>query len=558
MSLSQSALSMPSAANGAISHIHVVSELCPTCDQPIPRDRFDEIKERIEARQLERETQLTALLTEQFGRQKSEAVEQARKEEAATVEAQVTSAREEERQAAETAATAKLAEAERANKDALAAMQTRMEQAETAKSDAQAHVDQIRRDSAQTIEKIKQDAAVKETRIREEAQKLAEAGVQEKLAVMERSRQESEATLHARVKDAEDAKVAARQSNAALQDQLNQVRADGATAIETARQDAEAKVNAARQEATAAAEAAMQEKVTGAELAKSAAESKAAAAEEAARLLKETHESQTQARVSEVRLAMEADKLQAVNAANAARSEENRKMSEQLADLQRKLEQKTAEQLGEGAEVDLYEGLKARFESEGDKIERVGKGKPGADVIHTVKHNGIVCGKIIYDSKNHGQWRYDFAEKLAADKIAEKADHAILSTRKFPEGMKQLDVMDGVILANPARVVALVQVVREHIVKSHALRISNEEKALKSAELYAFITSTQYTDLLDRIDGQAQDLLDMRVKEQKAHEKMWKDQDILYRSIQKTGAELSNRVDTILGTAGTAHAAINE
>jgi hypothetical protein len=125
-----------------------------------------------------------------------------------------------------------------------------------------------------------------------------------------------------------------------------------------------------------------------------------------------------------------------------------------------------------------------------------------------------VCGKTTYDSKNHGQWRYDFAEKLAANKISEKADHAIRSTRRFPEGMKQLDVMDDVILANPAHVVALVQVVREHIVKSHALRMSNEEKALTSAELYAFITSTQYTDLLDRIDTQTQELLDMRVKEQ--------------------------------------------
>jgi hypothetical protein len=550
MSLSQSPALTPGPANGAMSHLHAVSEVCPTCDQLIPHDKFDEIKERIQARQSERETQITTRLMEEFGRQKSEAVEQARKETAATVGAKVASAREEERQAAESAANQKLAETERVNNDALAAMQTRIEQAETAKSDAQAQVNQVRRDSAETIEKMKQDAEAKETAIRDDAQKQAAASIQEKLVGMERSRQESEAVLQTRVKEAEDAKLAAQQSNAALQNQLNQSHAEGVAAIEKAQQDADARVNTAHQEATAAAETAMHEKVAGAELAKTAAESKAAAAEEAARVLQERHESQTEARVSEVRLAMEADKLQAVNAVNAARSEDNRKMSEQFADMQRKLDQKTAEQLGEGAEVDLYEDLKARFESVGDKIERVGKGKPGADVIHTVKHNGMVCGKIIYDSKNHGQWRYDFAEKLAADKIAEKADHAILSTRKFPEGMKQLDVMDGVILANPARVVALVQVVREHIVKSHTLRMSNEEKALKSAELYAFITSTQYTDLLDRIDTQAQELLDMRVKEQKAHEKMWKDQDILYRSIQKTGGELSNRVDIILGTAG--------
>jgi hypothetical protein len=104
----------------------------------------------------------------------------------------------------------------------------------------------------------------------------------------------------------------------------------------------------------------------------------------------------------------------------------------------------------------------------------------------------------------------------------------------------------------------LSQAIAWRSVKSHTLRMSNEEKALKCAELYAFITSSQYTDLLQRIDGQAQELLDMRVKEQKTHEKMWKDQDILYRSIQKTGAELSNRVDIILGIAGKVGKAVNE
>ena len=616
MSIPQSPAFKPGSMPSSIPHIHVGAETCPTCDQPIPHDRFEEIKERIDARQSARETQITSRLMEEFGRQKAEAVEQARREAADAAATQLANAREEARRVAEAAANQRISEAEQVSKNTVAAMQTRIAQAEAAKSDAEARIDQVRRDSAESIQKMKQDAEAKETTIREEAQKQAEAGVQERLAGMERSRQETEATLRARVKDAEDAKVtaqqsntalqdqlnqvradgaaaiekaqqdadarvsaahqeseaafqariqeaedakvAAQQSNTALQDQLNQVRADGAAAIEKAQQDADARVNAARQEATAVAESALREQVTGAEHAKSAAEAKAAATEEAARVLKETHESAIEARVSEVRLAMEADKLQAVNAAEAARSEDNRKLSERLADMQRRLDKQTADQLGEGAEVNLYEDIKARFELQGDKVERVGKGKPGADVIHTVKHNGMVCGKIIYDSKNHLKWRYDFSEKLAADKIAEKADHAILSTRAFPEGMKQLDVMDGVILANPARVVALVQVVREHIVKSHTLRMSKEEKTLKSAELYAFITSPQYTDLLDRIDTQAQELLDMRVKEQKAHEKMWKDQDILYRSIQKTGAELNNRVDIILGTAGKADKAINQ
>jgi hypothetical protein len=483
MSPSQFPVPKSGTSPNALSHIHAAEENCPTCDQPIPHDRFEEIKEKIEKRQSAHTAQIAARLQEQFKREKADALEQAGREAAATLAAQIASAREEERRAAEIAANERLAEAARIS-------------------------------------------------------------------------QEMQAAMQARIQDAEDARAAAVQSSANLQTQLAQVRADGEAAIEKAKEDADARVNAARQEATAAAEVTAQERIAGAEQAKAAAEAKALAAEEQARVLKETHESQIEARVGEVRTAMEADKAQAVNAAKAEAYEDKLKLSEQLAEVQRKLEKKTADELGEGAEINLLEALRSAFPD--DKVVHVGKGNAGADIIHTVMHNGMACGKIIFDSKDHGQWRYDFATKLATDKIAEGADHAILSTRKFPQGMRQLDVVEGVILANPARVVALVQVVREHIVKSHALRLSNEEKAQKSVELYAFITSAQCTDLLDRIDMHAQELLDMQVKEQKAHEKVWKDQGILYRSIQKTGADLSNRIDTILGTAGKAKEAVND
>jgi hypothetical protein len=563
MSLSQSPVLKSGASPSALSHIHAAGETCPTCDQPIPHDRFEEIKEKIETRQSAHTAQIAARLQEQFKREKADALEQAGLEAAAALTAQVAGAREEERRAAEVAANEKLAEAARINQEAQAAMQTRIDQAEAAKTAAEesgnalkAQLDQARRDGEAAIQKAKEDAEANAVTIREDARKQAEAAVQEKIVGLEQARQQSEASLQARIKEAEDARAAAVQSSAELQVQLNQARADGETAIEKAKQDADARVNTARQEATAAAEATAQEKIAGAEQAKAEAEAKALAAEEQARVLKETHESQIEARVSEVRTALEADKAQAVNAAKAEAYEDKLKLSEQLAEVQRKLEKKTADELGEGAEINLLEALRSAFPD--DKFVHVGKGNAGADIIHTVMHSGMACGKIIFDSKDHGQWRYDFATKLATDKIAEGADHAILSTRKFPQGMRQLDVVEGVILANPARVVALVQVVREHIVKSHALRLSNEDKAQKSVELYTFITSAQCTDLLDRIDMHAQELLEMQVKEQKAHEKVWKDQGILYRSIQKTGADLSNRIDTILGIAGNAKEAVND
>lgn len=554
---------LKAASRSTATHPDAPNELCPTCDQPIPHDRFDEIKARIDTRQSALTADITSRLQVQFLREKADAVDRARVEAAAETTAQVAAAREQERRAAEIVTNERLAEAARVSQETQAALQSRIEQTEAAKTAAEessnalkTQLAQAHHDAEAAVRKVKEEADANAAVIREDARKQAEAAVQEKIAGMERSRHESETALQRRITEAEEAKATAQQSTADLQAQLNQVRADSESAIQKAKQDGDARAAAAREEATAAAVASMQEKVTLAEQGKLAAEAKALAADEQARLLKETHEAQTQERVNEVRSALEAARDQAVNATKAEAFTERQKLSERVSELQRALEKKSADELGEGAEINLLEMLKAEFSE--DRFEHVGRGNAGADIIHTVVHNGVACGKIIYDSKDHKQWRYEFATKLAADKIAATADHAILSVRKFPEGARQLHIHDGVIIANPARVLVVVQVVRDHVVKTHALRLSNEAKALKSADLYKFITSTQFSDLLARIDTQAQELLDIQERERRAHEKTWKDQGILFRSIQKTGAELSNRVDIILGTANNAQEAVND
>lgn len=217
-----------------------------------------------------------------------------------------------------------------------------------------------------------------------------------------------------------------------------------------------------------------------------------------------------------------------------------------MEELQRALDKKTAEELGEGAEIDLFETLKAEFE--GDRIERVNKGQPGADILHVVIHNGRECGRIIYDSKNHNAWRNDFITKLATDQMAAKAEHAILSTRKFPAGARHLHVQDGVLVASPSRVTALVKIVHQHLIQTHTLRMSNEERTQKTAALYAFITSERCADLFKRVDAHAEDLLDIQVKEKKAHELTWKKQGELIRAVQKVTAEIGHEIDAIIGS----------
>ena len=125
------------------------------------------------------------------------------------------------------------------------------------------------------------------------------------------------------------------------------------------------------------------------------------------------------------------------------------------------------------------------------------KGAPGADVIHEIVEGGKVAGKVVYDSKNRGNWMSEYAVKLRKDQIAEKADYAILSTNKFPKDNRELCTFEDVILASPARVLALAEILRGQIVANHELRVGAVEREKKTAELYEFINSPLCGQLLE-------------------------------------------------------------
>ena len=250
-------------------------------------------------------------------------------------------------------------------------------------------------------------------------------------------------------------------------------------------------------------------------------------------------------RLLEQRGVMEKTKTDAVNAEKSKNFDERLKLEEKLQQMQRQLQNKTADELGEGAELDLLEVLKEEFPE--DDVRRVGKGKEGADIIHTVKDGGRECGRIVYDSKNRSAWRNDYVSKLRADQLAAKADSAILATHVLPAGARQMHVQDGVIVLNPARTVVVVEVLRNHIVQMHTLRLSSVARTDKTAKLYDFIASDRWAQLVDQIEAETDHMLELDVKEVKAHEATWKRRGQLIRSVQRARGELTSEVDRIIG-----------
>jgi hypothetical protein len=250
---------------------------------------------------------------------------------------------------------------------------------------------------------------------------------------------------------------------------------------------------------------------------------------------------------------LEKDKEDAVKAEKAKTFDENQKLSSKVTDLQRALENKTAEELGEGAEVKLFDELKREFPE--DDIRRVPKGSAGADIIHVVMLCGKKCGTVIYDSKDHDQFRSEHVTKLRADQLATGAEHAILATRKLPRGTRQLELRDGVLLANPARVVVVATLIRQHLIQLHSLRVSNIERDKKTAALYEFIVSERCSSVLARIDERADYLLEEQKKEITWHKNNWNRQGEAIRAIQKAKADLEHQVSSIIGTSATDAAA---
>jgi hypothetical protein len=325
---------------------------------------------------------------------------------------------------------------------------------------------------------------------------------------------------------------------------LKKARAEAAAAMEQ-------KLIAARAEAKLAAETAATAKLADFQAKLAAAEEAKRGAAEQIAALRAAQDAAIEKRVVEaleVAQRQKEDLQREKETAVLAEKAKVLKLQSDLADMQRKLESKTANELGEGSEVDLFEQLKAMFD--GDRIVRVGKGVNGADVIHEVVHNGKVCGKIVYDAKNRNAWQNEFVTKLRADKIAHGADHAILSSNKFPKDKAHVHYQDGVIVAAPARVTAIAQLLRDQVVRMHELRISKEGREQKSSEIYAFITSEQCKQLLDQVETQAGRMLELDTKEQEAHRRLWDARKKLINSVQKARSDLVFEIDRIIGTAG--------
>jgi len=117
------------------------------------------------------------------------------------------------------------------------------------------------------------------------------------------------------------------------------------------------------------------------------------------------------------------------------RAEESNKSLLAMVEKQKKIiDQGGSADQGSAQEIVLLDFLKNKvfqFRKE-DKFSSYGKGKKGGDVLHEVVEKGMPVGRILYESKNTGNFDRKWTSKILEDMSDSKADVCIIFTRAVP------------------------------------------------------------------------------------------------------------------------------
>lgn len=268
-------------------------------------------------------------------------------------------------------------------------------------------------------------------------------------------------------------------------------------------------------------------------------------AEQAMKDAKATFDTALRERLETAAEAAAKARVEAVNAVTEKFFGENLRLQERVLELQRMLEKKTANELGDAGEIDLFDLLLAEFPT--DQISRIGKGVNGPDIVHRVFSGGAFTGRsIIYDSKNHKNWMSKWLPKLRRDQTEYGADHSVLVSTVFPAGKSQLLVENGVIVCSPARAAAIAHMLRRAILQTHALGLSNADRDEKTAQLYDLLTSDRATERWERLSSATTELVEIETADE-AHQRRTRDKRLSkVRAIVAVHDEFTGDIDCIV------------
>lgn len=254
-----------------------------------------------------------------------------------------------------------------------------------------------------------------------------------------------------------------------------------------------------------------------------------------------------------VELATEAEKTAAAKVQRDLRQRDTliNRLKEQNEEQGRRIEHLTADERGEMNEEELVSALHVAFPD--DKVERVGRGRAGSDILHEVRYSVDgsmqLAGLIVYECKDTLQWSNGFIAQAKKERTTHGTPHVVIVSRAFPRSEKELCVRDEVPIVAPKRLVELARILREMVITLHRMGLSAEGQTAKTAELYRYLSGEEFRASFGVITDGADDLQEMLKTERNAHERTWAKRQQLYGELGGNAAAIDGRLRAIIERA---------
>lgn len=255
-------------------------------------------------------------------------------------------------------------------------------------------------------------------------------------------------------------------------------------------------------------------------------------------LVKAQFEKQRRKELADVRQILQKDRDAALVKKEAEFARERDALQKKIVDISRRVK-KSGGDIAEGSEIDLFDEIRGAFPD--DQIAR-----KGGNLLIEVRYKNKPAGRLLIAAKPRAAWQHAFVTKLRQEQSEFAADHAILATPVFPAGKRELFVDGGVIVVAPARVRAIVEVLRKALIAMHVAKLTDAERADKLNKLFKFITSQAFKRKLAEASDLTTEALQIDVDEKRAHDLVWRKRGTVLTRIRQVLRDIDTDVAAIV------------
>jgi hypothetical protein len=259
-----------------------------------------------------------------------------------------------------------------------------------------------------------------------------------------------------------------------------------------------------------------------------------------------TIQKQVQAELTAVRDQAKQETEAALSLRVREKEEQIASMQRQIEDLKRKAEQGSQQLQGEVHELALEALLRQRFAR--DLVEPIPKGEFGGDLIQrVVGPAGQVVGSILWEAKRTKNWSDSWLGKLREDQRAAKADVALIVSQALPKGVQTFDYIDGIWIADPKCAVAVAVALRESLLALSAARLAGEGQQTKMEMIYRYLTGPRFRHRIEAVVERFTEMQADLDRERKAMTRLWAKREEQIHGVVETMAGLYGDLQGIAG-----------